>query len=66
MTPRMTSPYLLEVCCKAVHVLIVGQKRMGLSPKAVDIPDPQHCQQHGHVLLQRSGAEVIVLLGKWM
>lgn len=56
--------YLLEISCKAMHVLVIGQECMGFSSIAVDIPDTQHGQQHRHVLLQGSSVEVIVLLHK--
>ncbi|KAL0610231.1 hypothetical protein AAY473_019995 [Plecturocebus cupreus] len=53
--------YLLEVCSKAVEVLVIGQHGMRLTPKAVDVPDTQEGQQDGGVLLQRRRAEVLVL-----
>ena len=55
---------LLEVGSEAVHVLIVGQHGVRLSVEEVDVPDAQHGQQDRRVLLQRSGAEVVVLQGK--
>lgn len=47
-----------------MHVLVVGQQRVGLAPVAVDVPDPQHGQQHRQVLLQRGRAEVGILWDK--
>lgn len=44
-----------------MHVLVVGQHGVGLSVEEVDVPDAQQSQQDGSVLLQRSGAEVVVL-----
>lgn len=52
---------LLEVCSEAVHVLVVGQHGVVLSVEEVDVPDAQQSQQNGSVLVQRSGAEVVVL-----
>uniref|UniRef100_A0A2D4N154 Uncharacterized protein n=1 Tax=Micrurus spixii TaxID=129469 RepID=A0A2D4N154_9SAUR len=51
---------LLKVSSKAVHVLVIGQQRMSFCAVTVDVPDPQHRQQHGDILLQGSRAEVIV------
>lgn len=53
--------YLLEVGSKTVHVLVIGQHGVGLTPKAVDIPDAQKSQQDGSILLQGCRAEVLVL-----
>ncbi len=52
---------LLEVGSEAVHVLVVGQHGVGLSVEEVDVPDAQQSQQDGSVLIQRSGAEMVVL-----
>lgn len=52
---------LLEVRSKAVHVLVVGQQSVVLSVEEVDVPDAQQSQQDGSVLVQRSGAKVVVL-----
>lgn len=52
---------LLEVGSEAVHVLVIGQHCVGLSVEEVDVPDAQQSQQDGSVLVQRSGAEVVVL-----
>ena len=46
-----------------MHVLVVGQHGVGLSVEEVDVPDAQQGQQHRSVLIQRSGAEVVVLQG---
>lgn len=54
-------PYLLEVGSKAVHVLVIGQQGVRLTAIAVDVPHPQHGQQHWQVLLQGSSVEVIIL-----
>lgn len=54
-------PDLLEVGGEAVHVLVVGQQRLGLRLEEVDVPDAQKGQQDGHVGLQGSAAEVLVL-----
>ena len=52
---------LLEVGGEAVHVLVVGQYGVGLGVEEVDVPDAQQRQQNGSVLVQGSGAEVVVL-----
>lgn len=57
-------PYLLEVGGEAVHVLVIGQQGMRLTAVAVDVPHPQHGQQHRHVLLQGGRVEVIILQTK--
>lgn len=44
-----------------MHVLVVGQQGVCLRLEEVDVPDAQKGQQHGHVCLQRSAAEVLVL-----
>lgn len=44
-----------------MHVLVVGQEGVSLRLEEVDVPDAQEGQQHGHVGLQRSAAEVLVL-----
>lgn len=36
--------YLLEIGSKAVHVLVIGQHGVRLTPKAVDVPDTQQSQ----------------------
>lgn len=63
MMPAAVSD-LLEVGREAVHVLIVGQHGVRLSVEEVDVPDAQQSQQHGSVLIQGSGAEVVVLQGR--
>lgn len=52
---------LLEVRSKAVHVLVIGQQSVVLSMEEVDVPDAQQSQQDGSILVQRSGAKVVVL-----
>lgn len=52
--PKEPPSHLLKVSSEAVHVLVIGQKRMGFCAVTVDVPDPQHRQQHGDVLLQGS------------
>lgn len=52
---------LLEVGSEAVHVLVVGQHGVVLSVEEVDVPHAQQSQQDWSVLVQRSGAEVVVL-----
>lgn len=44
-----------------MHVLVIGQQSMVLSVEEVDVPDAQQSQQDGSVLVQRSGAKVVVL-----
>ena len=44
-----------------MHVLVVGQHGVGFGVEEVDVPDAQQCQQDGSVLIQWSGAEVVVL-----
>lgn len=51
----------MEVGGEAVHVLVVGQHGVGFGVEEVDVPDAQQCQQDGSVLIQWSGAEVVVL-----
>lgn len=57
----MSGTDLLEVGGEAVHVLVVGQQGVRLRLEEVDVPDTQKGQQDGHVCLQRSAAEVLVL-----
>lgn len=52
---------LLEVGSKAVHVLVVGQHGVSLGLEEVDVPDAQNGKKDGHIVLQRGGAEVLVL-----
>lgn len=52
---------LLEVGGEAVHVLVVRQHSVSLGLEEVYVPDAQDGQQDGHVALQGSAAEVIVL-----
>lgn len=49
--PGPAHQYLLEVGSKAVHVLIIGQHGLGLTPEAVDVPDPKQGQQDRGILL---------------
>lgn len=44
-----------------MEVLVVGQQRLSLRLEDVDVPDAQKGQQDGHVGLQGSRAEVLVL-----
>lgn len=41
---------LLEVNRKTVQVLVTGWQDLCLTPKAVDVPDPQQCQEDRGVL----------------
>ena len=45
-----------------MHVLVIGQHGVGLCLEEVDVPDAKHRQQHRHVLLQWSAAEMVVLV----
>lgn len=60
-SPGIVEADLLEVGSEAVHVLVIGQHGVCLRVEEVDVPDAQQSQQDGSVLIQRSGAEVVVL-----
>ena len=51
---------LLQVRGETGQVLAVGQDRLGLRAEEVVVPDADEAEQHGQVLLQRGGAEVLV------
>ena len=51
---------LLEVIGKLVEVLVVGEKKLGLGPVEIVVPDADDSQDDGKVLLQRSLPEVLV------
>ena len=51
---------LLEIGGKTLEILLVRQDRDGLGPEKVVVPDRQQAHQHGQVLLERRGAEVLV------
>src|SRR5258707_15355376 len=53
---------LLKVRGKALQVLLVRQDRNRLSAEEVRVPHRQQAQEHGEVLVERSGAEVLVHL----
>ena len=51
---------LLEVGREAVEVLIVGKDRFGFRAEEVGVPDADQGQADGQVILQRSGAKMLV------
>ena len=53
---------LLQIGREAFQVLLVGQHSDGLGAEEVGVPDAQETHEHGQVLLEGGGAEVLVHL----
>src|ERR1700752_2859456 len=53
---------LLEVGRKTFQVLFIGQDGYRLCPEEIVVPDRQKTHQHGQILLEGSGPEVLVHL----
>ena len=51
---------LLEVGGKTLQILLIRQDRDGLRAEEVRIPDREQRHQHGQILPERRGAEVLV------
>jgi len=50
-TPESTKTHLLEIVGKLVHVLVVGEKGVGLGAVEVVVPDAQKSEEDGEVVL---------------
>lgn len=51
---------LLEICSKAVHVLVIWKNSMRLRAEKVVVPDSKQAENNREILLQWCSAEVIV------
>jgi len=51
---------LLQVSREALEVLLVGQHGDSLGVEEVVVPDGEQAHEHGQVLLEGRGAEVLV------
>ncbi len=51
---------LLKICREAMHVLVIGKYRLGLSAEKISIPDTKQRQDHRDVLFKRGGSEVAI------
>ena len=51
---------LLQVGGEALEVLLVGQNRDGFRAEEVCVPNRQQTHEHGQILRERGGAEMLV------